>query len=216
MNPKILALFALIPLLLMPVASSHAMSSNDQMSMKDKTTMKKEMSMKDKAAMKKETSMKTKMDKMRHMTQTNIPNPYFFQIDDTTITTNRGTVTIAGHGEYNPEQNMISAWGTYSLAMGSRVINGNWKATSLVSGTGNPYGGDSDDSHVNFIGMTVLQKDPKFTGNNAKRESFKRGGHQILIYADAAEGKLCVYGAYVGTPTPRNACVETDTISITH
>lgn len=202
MNSKILALLSILPLLLMPVASSYAMSDES-------------ISMKDKMSTKKNTSTNTGMEKIRHMGKTNISNPYFFQIDDTTLKTKRGTITISGHGEYNPDEGMISAWGKYSISMGSRVINGNWVAVDLVSGKANPYGDDSDASHVHFIGKTAGLKDPKYTGNNAKRESVQRGSHQILISADAEEGKLCVYGSYVGAPHPRNACVETDTISIT-
>ena len=203
MNFKILALFTAIPLLLMAQSSSYAISGSDQMMMKDSASMKKSM------------SMSADMEKIRHMQQTDIPNPIYFKIDDTTIKINRGSVTISGHGAYNPEKDLISAWGAYSISMGSRVINGNWKATNLVSGNGNPFGGSSDDSHVHFVGKTASFKDPKFTGHNAKRESIKRGGHQLWISADAAEGKLCVYGKFVGTPSPRNACVETNTITIT-
>ena len=200
MNSKIIVLLSVLPLLLMPVVSSYAMSS-EHMSMKDQSTVKKNI------------PVDPSIEKMRHMGQTTILNPYFFQIDDTTIQTKRGTVTISGHGVYNPDQDVISAWGTYSISMGSRELTGGWKAVDLVSGKANPYGGDSDVSHVHFVSKTASLKDPKYTGNNAKRESVMRGSHQIWIYADA-EGKLCVYGFYVGT-SPRNACVETDTISIT-
>ena len=201
MNSKTLVLLAIVPLLLMPIASSYAMSSEP-------------MSMKDQSSTKKNISMDPNMEKMKHMDQAKISNPYFFQIDDTTIQTKRGTVTISGHGAYNPDHGMIYAWGTYSISIGSRELTGSWKAVNLVDGKGNPYGGDSDASYVHFVGKTMSLKDPKFTGNNAKRESMTRGSHQIWISADAGEGKLCVYGSYVGTPSPRNACVETDTISI--
>ena len=200
MNSKILVLLSVFPLLLTPVVSSYAMSS-EHMSMKVQSTMKKNI------------PVEPSIEKMRHVGQTKISDPYFFQIDDTTIQTKRGTITISGHGEYNTNQDVISAWGTYSISMGSRELTGAWKAIDLVSGKGNPYGGDSDASHVHFVSKTSSLKDPKYTGNNAKRESVMRGSHQIWIYADA-EGKLCVYGSYVGT-NPRNLCVVTDTISIT-
>ena len=201
MNSKILALLSIIPLLLMAISSSYAMS-DESTSMKDQMSTKKN-------------TVNTSMDKMRHIGQTNISNPHFFQIDDTTLKTKRGTVTISGHGAYNPDEGMISAWGKYSIFMGSRIIDGNWVAIELVSGKANPYGDDSDASHVHFIGKTAGLKDPKYTGSNAKRESIKRGSHQIWISADAEEGKLCIYGSYVGAPHPRNACVETNTIYIT-
>jgi len=202
MNSKILVSLLILSLLLMPIASSYAMSSEH-------------MSMKDKSSVKKNIPVDPSIEKMRHMGQTKIENPYFFQIDDTTVKIKRGTVTISGHGVYNPDQDVISAWGTYSISMGSRELAGSWTAANLVSGKGNPYGGDSDAFHVHFIGKTASLKDPKYTGNNAKRESVMRGSHQIWISANTEEGKLCVYGSYVGTPSPRNACVETDTISIT-
>jgi hypothetical protein len=202
MNPKILMLLSIIPLLLMPVASSYAISS-EQMYMKENSSTKKNI------------PVDPSIEKMRHIGQTGISDPFFFQIDDTTVKVKRGTVTISGHGVYNPDKNMISAWGKYSISMGSRELIGSWTAVNLVSGKGNPYGGDSDASSVHFVGKTLGLKDPKYTGNNAKRESVMRGSHQIWISADAEEGKLCVYGSYVGTPSPRNACVETDTISIT-
>jgi len=41
MNFKILALLAMVSLLVMPVASSYAVSGNEQMSMKDNISMKK-------------------------------------------------------------------------------------------------------------------------------------------------------------------------------
>lgn len=186
----------------MPVASSYAMSSEN-------------MPMKDMSSTKKITSVDQSMEKVKHMEQTKISNPYFFQIDDTTIPIKRGTVTISGHGAYNPDAKTISAWGTYSISIGSRELAGKWNAVNLVDGKGNPFGGDSDVLHVHFVGKTMSLKDPKFTGNNAKRESMMRGSHQIWISANAEEGKLCVYGSYVGTPSPRNACMETDTISIT-
>ena len=202
MNSKILLSLLIVPLLLMPVVSSYAMSSEH-------------MYMKDKSSVKKNIPVDPSIEKMRHMGQIDISNPYFFQIDDTTIKTKRGTITISGHGEYNPDQDMIFAWGKYSISIGSRDLVGSWKAVNLVSGKGNPYGEDSDATSVHFVGKTLGLKDPKFTGNNAKRESVMRGSHQIWISADAEEGKLCVYGSYVGTPSLRNACVETDTISIT-
>jgi len=202
MNSKILVSLLILSLLLMPIASSYAMSS-EQMSMKDKSPVKKNI------------PVVPSIEKMRHMGQTKIENPYFFQIDDTTVKIKRGTVTISGHGVYNPDQDVISAWGTYSITMGSRELAGSWTAANLASGKGNPYGVDSDESHVHFIGKTLSLKDPKYTGNNAKRESVMRGSHQIWISANAEEGKFCVYGSYVGTPSPRNACVETDTISVT-
>ncbi|HSF27772.1 MAG TPA: hypothetical protein VD699_02810 [Nitrosopumilaceae archaeon] len=202
MNSKILASLLMLPLLLMPIASSYAMSSEY-------------MPMKDKSSIKKNIPMGSSMEKIRHMGQTKIENPYFFQIDDTTVKIKRGTVTISGHGVYNPDQDVISAWGKYSISIGSRELAGSWTAANLVSGKGNPYGVDSDESHVHFIGKTLSLKDPKYTGNNAKRESVMRGSHQIWISANAEEGKLCVYGSYVGAPSPRNSCVETDTISIT-
>ena len=201
MNLKIIALLAIVPLLLMPVASSYAVSGSEQMSMKDNISMKKNM------------VMDARMEKTRHMEQKNIPNPYFFQICDTIIKMKRGTVTISGHGAYNPDEGTIVGWGTYSINMGSRVINGNWKAANLVSGSGNPYGDESDDSHVHFISMTTNKRIGG--GENSMRESIKRGGHQIWISADAAEGTLCVYGSYVGTPSPHDACVQANTISIT-
>jgi hypothetical protein len=192
----------MLSLLLMPIASSYAMSS-EQMSVKDKSSMKKNM------------SVDTSIEKMRHMGQTKIENPYFFQIDDTVVKIKRGTVTISGHGIYNPDKDVISGWGKYSISIGNRQISGSWTAVDLVSGKGNPYGVDSDESHVHFIGKTLSLKDPKYTGSNAKKESVTRGSHQIWISANADESKLCVYGTYVGTPSPRNACIETDTISIT-
>lgn len=192
----------MLSLLLMPIASSYAMSS-EQMSVKDKSSMKKNM------------SVDTSIEKMRHIGQTKIENPYFFQIDDTVVKIKRGTVTISGHGIYNPDKDVISGWGKYSISIGNRQISGSWTAVDLVSGKGNPYGVDSDESHVHFIGKTLSLKDPKYTGSNAKKESVMRGSHQIWISANADESKLCVYGTYVGTPSPRNACIETDTISIT-
>ncbi len=202
MNSKIFVILLILPLLLMPVASSYAMSSEH-------------MFMKDKSSVKKKIPVDPSIEKMKHIGQTKITNPYFFQIDDTTVKIKRGTVTISGHGAYNPDQDLISAWGTYSISIGSRELTGIWTAANLVSGKGNPYGSDSDASYVHFIGKTTSLKDPKYTGNNAKRESVMRGSHQIWISANAEEGKLCVYGSYVGTPSPRNACIETDTISIT-
>ena len=202
MNSKILVLVTILPLLLMPVASSYAISSEH-------------MSMKDQSSVKKNIPVDPSIEKMKHMGQIKISNPYFFQIDDTTIQTKRGSVTISGHGVYNPDQDVISAWGTYSVSMGSRELTGSWTAVDLVSGKGNPYSGNSDASNVHFVSKTLSLKDPKFTGNNAKRESVMRGSHQIWISANAEEGKLCVYGSYVGAPSPRNACMETDTISIT-
>jgi len=202
MNHKIIISLLIIPLLLMPIVSSYAMS-DEQMFMKDKSSVKKNM------------QVNPSMEKMRHMGQTKIANPYFFQIDDTIVKIKRTTITISGHGVYDPDKEVISAWGKYSISKGSRELVGSWTAANLVSGKGNPYGGDSDTSSVHFIGKTISLKDPKYTGNNAKRESVMRGSHQIWISADAEEGKLCVYGSYVGTPNPRNACVETDTISIT-
>jgi len=204
MNYKILALLTIIPLLLMPLASSYAVSGNEQMSMKGNVSMKKNI------------PVDPSIEKMRHMNQGNTANPDFFQIDDTTIKMKRGTVTISGHGAYNPDEGTIVGWGTYSINMGSRVVNGNWKAVHLASGSGNPYGDDSDDSHVHFIGMTASNKQlGKYRGENSMKESIKRGGHQIWISADAAEGTLCVYGSYVGTPSPHDACVQANTISIT-
>jgi len=202
LNHKMLLALSIIPILLIPVASSFAMPG-EQMSMKDKTSMKNNM------------SSNKSIEKMRHMEQIEISNPYYFQIDNTEIKVKRGTITISGHGAYDPEEGKISGWGKYSISIGSREIAGSWKAVNLVSGKGNPFGGDSDESHVHFIGKTLGLKDPKYTGNNAKRESLMRGSHQIWISADAEEGKLCVYGKYVGTPSPRNACIETETISIT-
>lgn len=196
MNLKILTSLVILPLLLIPIASSYAMPS-------------------DKVPMEKQTASNSSVEKMKHMEHDNVPNPYYFQIDETTIKVKRGTVTISGHGAYNPDENFISAFGKYSIAIGSRVVTGNWKAVGLVDGKGNPYGESSDDSHVHFIGKTAGLKDPKYTGGNAKRESVMRGSHQIWISADAAEGKLCVYGGYIGLTTPRTACIETDTISIT-
>ena len=201
MNYKILALLTIVPLLLMPLASSYAVSGNEQMSMKGNVSMKKNM------------PVDPSIEKMRHMNQDNTANPYFFQIGDTTIKMKRGTVTISGHGAYNPDEGTIVGWGTYSINMGSRIINGNWKAANLVSGSGNPYGDESVDSHVHFIGMTTNKRIGG--GENSMRESIKRGGHQIWISADAVEGTLCVYGSYVGTPSPHDACVQTNTISIT-
>jgi len=186
MNYKILALLTIVPLLLMPLASSYAVSGNEKMSMNDNVSMKK--------------NMPLSIEKMRHMGQSNMPNPYFFKIDDTTIKMKRGTVTISGHGAYNPDDGTIAGWGKYSINMGSRVINGNWKAINLVSGSGNPYGDDSNDSEVHFIGMTTNKRIGG--GENSMRESIKRGGHQIWISADAVEGTLCVYGSYVGKPSP--------------
>jgi hypothetical protein len=202
MNSKILLLLAILPLLLMPVASSYAMSSGY-------------MSMKDKSSTEKLTPVDQNIGKMKHMEQTKISNPYFFQINDTTVLIKRGTITISGHGAYNPDEKTIYGWGTYSISIGSRELTGNWKAVNLVDGKGNPYGGDSDALHVHFVGMTMSLKDPKFTGHNAKRESVMRGLHQLWISANAEEEKLCVYGSYVGTPSPSNACMKTDTISIT-
>ena len=124
----------------------------------------------------------------------NILNPYFFIIDDTTLKMKRGTVTISGHGAYNPDEGTIFAWGEYSINMGSRVINGNWKAANLVSGSGNPYGKDSGDSSVHFIAITVNKRIGG--GENAMQESIKREGHQIWISADTTDGRLCVYGSY--------------------
>jgi len=201
MNYKILALLTIVPLLLMPLASSYAVSGDEQMSMKGNVSMKKNI------------PVDPSIEKMRHMGQNNMANPYFFQIGDTTIKMKRGTVTISGHGAYNPDEGTIVGWGTYSINMGSRVVNGNWKAVHLASGSGNPYGDDSDDSHVHFIGMTTNKRIGG--GENSMRESIKRGGHQIWISADAVEGTLCVYGSYVGTPSPHDACVQTNTISIT-
>jgi hypothetical protein len=186
----------------MPIVSSYAMSGE-------------KMSMKDKSSVTKNTQVNLSLEKMRHMGQTKIANPYSFQIDETTVKIKRATVTISGHGVYNPEDDVISAWGKYSISHGSRERAGSWTAANLVSGNGNPYAGDSDESSVHFVGKTMGLKDPKYTGNNAKRESITRGSHQIWISADAEEGKLCIYGSFVGTPSPRNACVETDTISIT-
>lgn len=186
----------------MPVASSYAISNSESVSMKDQLSMKKNIP-------------DPSIEKMRHLSQTNIPDPYFFKIDDTTLKAKRGTITISGHGAYNPDEGMISAWGKYSISIGSRIIDGNWVAVDLASGKANPYGDDSNASHIHFIGKTASLKDQKYTGNNAKRESVMRGSHQIWISADADEGKLCVYGSFVGTPSPRNACVETNTISIT-
>ena len=202
MNHKIIMSLLIIPLLLMPIVSSYAMS-DEQMFMKDKSSVKKNM------------QVNPSMEKMRHMGQTKIANPYFFQIDDTIVKIKHTTITISGHGVYDPDKDVISAWGKYSISKGSRELAGSWTAANLVSGKGNPYGDDSDASSVHFIGKTMSLKDPKYTGNNAKRESVMRGSHQIWILADAEGGKLCVYGSYVGTPNPRNACVETDTISIT-
>src|SRR5574338_36476 len=201
MNSKMLMIFAVLPLLLMPVASSYAMSYENKPMKKNSST--------------KMLSVDQTMEKVKHMKQTKISNPYFFQIDDTTIPTKRGTVTISGHGAYNPDAKTISAWGTYSISIGSRELTGKWNAVNLADGNGNPYAGDSDGVQVHFVGKTIGLKDPKYTGNNAKRESVMRGSHQIWISANAEEGKLCVYGSYVGTPSPRNACMETDTISIT-
>ena len=201
MNFKILALLAMGSLLLMPIASSYAVSGSEKMSMKDNVSMKKNM------------PVDPNVEKMRHMGQNNMANPYFFQIGDTIVKMKRGTVTISGHGAYNPDEGTIVGWGKYYISMGSRVINGNWKAINLVSGSGNPYGDDSSDSQVHFIGMTTNKRIGG--GENSMRESIKRGGHQIWISADVAEGMLCVYGAYVGTPSPRDACVKTDTVSIT-
>ena len=204
MNYKILALLTIVPLLLMPLASSYAISGSEQMSMKDNVSMKKNI------------PVDPSIEKMRHMDQNNMANPYFFQIGDTTIKMKRGTVTISGHGAYNPDEGTIVGWGTYSINMGSRVVNGNWKAVHLASGSGNPYGDDSDDSQVHFIGMTASNKQlGKYRGENSMKESVKRGGHQIWISADAAESTLCVYGSYVGTPSPHDACVQANTISIT-
>jgi len=201
MNFKILALLAMVSLLLMPIASSYAVSGNEQMSMKDNVSMKKNI------------PVDPNIEKMRHMGQNNMANPYFFQIDDTTIKMKRGTVTISGHGAYNPDEGTIVGWGAYSINMGSRIVNGNWKAVHLASGSGNPYGDDSDDSYVHFIGMTTNKRIGG--GENSMRESIKRGGHQIWISADTVEGTLCVYGSYVGTPSPHDACVQANTISIT-
>ena len=195
MNLKILSLLAILPLLLMPVISGYAMPY-------------------DKTSVKTHTIAISNIDKMKHMEHSSIPNSYSFMIDETTIKAKRGIVTVSGHGAYNPDENTISAWGKYSIAVGSRVVKGNWNAVGLVDGKGNPYGGSSDDLHVHFIGKTASLKDTKYTGNNAKRESVMRGSHQIWIYANAAEGILCVYGGYVGLSTPRTACTETDTISI--
>lgn len=204
MNFKIPALLAMVSLLLMPIASSYAVSGSEKTSMKDNASMKKNM------------PVDPNIEKMRHMGQNNMANPHFFQIDDTTVKMKRGTVTISGHGAYNPDTGTIVGWGKYYINMGSRVINGNWKAINLVSGSGNPYGDDSDDSYVHFIGITASNKPlGKYRGENSMQESVKRGGHQIWISANAAEGTLCVYGSYVGTPSPRDACVETNTISIT-
>jgi hypothetical protein len=203
MNSKILVLLSILPLLLMPVASSYAMSSSEHMSMKDNS------------AVKKNIPVDPSIEKMRHMEQVSISNPTFFQIGDTTIKTKSGTITISGHGVYNTDKHVISAWGTYSISMGSREITGSWTAVDLAGGKSNLYGGDSDTSHVHFIGKTASLKDTKYAGHNAKRDSITRGSHQIWIYADAEEGKLCVYGSYVGAPSPRNACVQADTISIT-
>ena len=203
MNSKILVLLTVLPLLLMPVASSYAMSSSEHMSVKDSSSVKKNI------------PVDTSIEKMRHMGQTDISNPTFFQITDTTLKTKSGIVTISGHGVYNTDKDVISAWRTYSISMGSREIAGSWTAVGLASGKANPYGGNSDASHVHFISKTASLKDTKYTGHNAKRDSVTRGSHQIWIYADAEEGKLCVYGSYVGAPSPRNACVQADTISIT-
>ena len=204
MNYKILALLTIVPLLLMPLASSYAVSGSEQMSMKDNISMKKNI------------PVDPSIEKMRHMGQDNTANPDFFQIDNTTIKMKRGTVTISGHGAYNPDKGTIVGWGTYSINMGSRVINGNWKAVNLAGGSGNPYGDDSDDSNVHFIVMTGSNKPfGKYKVENAVRESFKRGNHQIWISANTVEGILCVYGSYVGTPSPHDACVQTNTISIT-
>ena len=203
MNSKMLVLLSVLSLLIMPVASSYAISNSESISMKDHSSVKKNI------------PVDPSIEKMRHMGQKEISNPYFFKIDDTTIKTKRVIVTISGHGAYNPDEGTISALGTYSISMGSREVSGNWVAANLASGKANPYGGDSDALHVHFIGKTASLKDPKYTGTNAKRESVMRGSHQIWIYADAEEGKLCVYGFYVGAPSPRNACMETDTISIT-
>ncbi|MEX0764606.1 MAG: hypothetical protein WDZ43_02085 [Nitrosopumilaceae archaeon] len=98
MNFKILALLAMVSLLVMPVASSYAVSGNEQMSMKDNVSMKKNI------------PVDPNIEKMRHMGQDNMANPYFFQIDDTTITMKRGTVTISGHGAYNPDAGTIVGW----------------------------------------------------------------------------------------------------------
>jgi hypothetical protein len=201
MNYKILALLAIVPLLLMPLASSYAVSGSEKMSMKDNASMKKRM------------AVDPRTEKMQHMEQQNIPNPYFFQIEETSVKMKRGTVTISGHGAYNPDEGTIVGWGKYYINMGSRVINGNWKAINLVSGSGNPYADDSSDSKVHFVGMTANKRIGG--GENSMRESIKRGGHQIWISADVVEGMLCVYGVYVGTPAPRDACVKTDTVSIT-
>ena len=201
MNLTIIVLLAILPLLLMPVVSSYAVSGSEQMPMKDNVSMKKNV------------VTDARMEKTRHMEQKNIQNPYFFQIGDTIIKMKRGTVTISGHGAYNPNEGTIIGWGTYSINMGSRVVNGNWKAANLVSGSGNPYGDESDDLHAHFISMTTNKRIGG--GENSMRESIKRGGHQIWISADAIEGTLCVYGSYVGTPSPRDACVQTNTISIT-
>jgi len=112
--------------------------------------------------------MDPNIEKMRHMGQDNMANPYFFQIDDTTVKMKRGTVTISGHGAYNPDTSTIIGWGAYSINMGSRVINGNWKAVHLASGSGNPSGDDSDDSQVHFIGMTASNKQlGKYRGENS-------------------------------------------------
>ncbi len=181
----------------MPVASSYAGSENEQLSMK------------------KSMQANNLMHQLKHKDQKTIPNPYFFKIDDTTLPMKRGTVTISGHGAYNPDENTIFGWGTYSINIGSRVVTENWQAANLVSGNGNPYGDDSDESKVHFIGTTPNKKAGKETGNNAKRESVQRGGHQLWIFADAAQGKMCVYGSYVGMPTPKSACIQTNTISIT-
>lgn len=201
MNLKIIVFLAIAPLLLMPIVSSYAVSGSEQMSVKDNSSMKKNM------------VMDVRMEKTRHMEQKNIPNPYFFQIGETIIKMKRGTVTISGHGAYNPDEGTIVGWGTYSINMGSRVINANWKAVNLVSGNGNPYGDESDNSHVHFISMTKNKRIGG--GENSMRESIKRGGHQIWISADATEGRLCVYGSYVGTPSLHDACIQTNTISIT-
>ncbi|MEK6834106.1 MAG: hypothetical protein AABY31_01315, partial [Thermoproteota archaeon] len=47
-------------------------------------------SMKDQMSTKKNTLTNTSMEKMRHIGQTKIADPYFFQIDDTTIQTKHG------------------------------------------------------------------------------------------------------------------------------
>src|SRR3972149_6495354 len=129
MNSKILVSLLILSLLLMPIASSYAMSS-EQMSMKDKSSVKKNI------------PVDPSIEKIRHMGQTKIANPYFFQIDDTTVKIKRGTVTISGHGVYNPDQDVISAWGTYFLSFGRREFLGRCIDAILVRAKGNPYGGD--------------------------------------------------------------------------